>query len=84
MTTRLCARMKKPHMPKSPTADQIRRTVEARHRRMGIAREMVKVEKEVADVEAFLAFDKAAQRAFKGIMPRPARRAQMLRTFDRA
>jgi hypothetical protein len=65
-------------MPKSPTAAQIQRAVEARDRRMGIAREMVKVEQEVADVESFLAFDRAAQRAFRGIMPRPTRRAMML------
>jgi hypothetical protein len=68
-------------MPKSPSAEDIKRTVEARDRRMGIAREMVRVEEEVADVEAFLAFDRTMQRAFKGIVPRPRRRSMMMRAF---
>jgi hypothetical protein len=68
-------------MPKSPSAVEIKRRIDAQERRMGLAREMVKVEKEVGDVEAFLRFDRAAQRAFKGIISRPVRRAMMLRTF---
>lgn len=64
-----------------PTAADIKRTVEARERRMGLAREMVRVEQETDDVQAFLAFDQAAQRAFKGIISRPRRRALMLRSF---
>lgn len=68
-------------MPQSPTAQDIKRTIEARDRRVRLAQEEIKVNREVSDVEQFISFDQRMQRAFKGIVSRPRRRAMMIRSF---
>jgi hypothetical protein len=52
-------------MPKSPSAKEIQ---EAQQRRVGLAQEMRRVEKEVDDYQWFTGWNRQMARAFKGIV----------------